>query len=380
MTILLSRNGINKVHNHTPYLIKEDFLETLPQAGTLLEYSDGNTIIGSGYSGRGHRYDACLIKHPLNEALFLKLFQKAFHYRQSHFKKFPQAYRLIHNEADGLPGITVEIFQEYAVITYFNQGIIAFEATIIKALQKIVKINGIYAKYRTPEQTALHTKLIWGEEAPSEIIIEEEIGQYSVRLADGLMTGLFLDQRANRKWLVQNSSNKIVCNTFSYTGSLSVACGIGLAASTKSIDLSKTYTEWCQHNLALNQLSAPNHEAICSDTFAHFAYCTRKGLTYDLIILDPPTFSKNKKGTFSVPENYTSLVREAYSLLSKKGIMMCCTNYSQWSQAQFKHVLQKALPPSAKAIKESGADIDFPKHPNWSESEHLKCIFIEKQH
>lgn len=379
MTILLSRNGINKVYQHSPYLVKEDFLENLPQAGTLLEYSDGTTIIGCGYSGRGHRYDACVLDHTLNELQLLKIFQKALHYRESNFKKLPQAYRLIHNEADGLPGITVEIFQRYAVITYFNQGIIAFEAIITKTLQKIVPLNGIYAKYRTPEQPIVHTKLIWGEEAPTEIIIEEEIGQYSVRLADGLMTGLFLDQRANRKWLAQNSRGRVVCNTFCYTGSLSIACGIGLATNTKSVDLSKTYTEWCQHNLALNQLMAPNHEAICSDTFDHFAYCTRKGLIYDLIILDPPTFSKNKKGTFSVPENYTKLAREAYSLLSKKGIMICCTNYSQWSQAQFKQILQKTLPPSAKVIKECGADIDFPKHPNWSESEHLKCIFIEKQ-
>lgn len=379
MILLLSRSGIYKVQQHIPYLTKDDFLESIPKPGTLLEYNDGIHTIAFGYSGKGHRYDACVTENVLSESLFLKLIQKAFKYRHSQFDKLPEAYRLIHNEADGLPGITIEIFQRYAVLTYFNLGIIAHQAAIVAALQAVMQLDGIYAKYRTPEANPTHTQLIWGTEAPTEIQIQESIGRYSVRLADGLMTGLFLDQRANREWLYQNSSNKNICNTFSYTGSLSVACGLGNATSTKSIDLAKTYTEWCQHNLTINDLNLPGHEAICSDTFAHFAYCTRKNIQYDLIILDPPTFSKNKKGTFSVPENYSRLTKEAYALLTKKGILMCCTNYSQWSQAQFKQVIQKALPPSAKVIKECSADIDFPKHPKWSESEHLKCVFIEKQ-
>lgn len=378
MTILLSRSGINKVHQRVPYLVREDCLESLPPTGVVLEYSDGNSIIGYGYSGRGHRYDGCITTQALDEQFFLKIFQKALQYRQAHFKSLPQAYRLIHNEADGLPGITIEIFQQYAVLTYFNQGIIAHESGIIKALLKVVTLDGIYAKYRTPEQTPIHTNLIWGQAAPDEIIIEEEVGKYTVKLSDGLMTGLFLDQRANRQWLYKNSKGRNVCNTFSYTGSLSIACALGQAYSTKSIDLSKTYTEWAQSNLKLNNLSPEHHQAICSDTFAHFAYCARKSIQYDLIILDPPTFSKNKKGTFSVPENYTRLAKEAYSLLSKGGIIMCCTNYSQWSITQFRQVLQKSLPPSAKVIRESGADLDFPKNTHWAESEHLKCIFIQK--
>lgn len=378
MTVLLSRSGISKVQQHAPYLTKEDFLEAIPGPGSLLEYNDGTRTIAYGYSGKGHRYCACITDQLINEHFLLKSIERAFNYRLSQFGKLPEAYRLIHNEADGLPGITIEVFQKYAVLTYFNQGIITYEAAIVKALRTITDFEGIYAKYRTPEPTQIHTQLIWGTAAPAEIFIQESIGKYSVRLTDGLMTGLFLDQRANREWLYQHSSNKNVCNTFSYTGSLSVACGLGNATSTKSIDLAKTYTEWCQDNLALNDLTGPRHEAICSDTFAHFAYCARKNIQYDLIILDPPTFSKNKKGTFSVPENYSRLAKEAYTLLTKKGILMCCTNYSQWSQAQFKQVLQKALPPSAKIFKECGADRDFPKHPHWSESEHLKCVFIEK--
>jgi 23S rRNA (cytosine1962-C5)-methyltransferase len=378
MTVLLSRSGISKVQQYAPYLTKDDFLESIPVPGSLLEYSNGTSTIAYGYSGKGHRYNACITDEPISDSLFLKQIKRALNYRLSQFDKLPEAYRLIHNEADRLPGITIEIFQKYAVLTYFNQGIITYEGAIVKALRTIVTLEGVYAKYRTPETTQTHTQLIWGTEAPAEIIIQEPIGKYSVRLADGLMTGLFLDQRANRQWLYHNSSNKNVCNTFSYTGSLSVACGLGNATSTKSIDLAKTYTEWSQHNLAINDLTPPKHEAISSDTFAHFAYCTRKSIQYDLIILDPPTFSKNKKGTFSVPENYSRLAKEAYALLSKNGILMCCTNYSQWSQVQFKQVLQKALPPSAKIFKECGADRDFPKHPHWSESEHLKCVFIEK--
>lgn len=377
MIALLSRSGVQKVLDRLPYLSKEDFLVSLPSAGTLLELNEGKKTIGYGYSGRGHRYDASVTETPLHKIFFTKKLRAAYQRRQHDFDPLPQAYRLIHNEADEIPGITIEIFLTYAVVTYFNQGILAHEQALVEALQSVLKIDGIYAKYRTPEPSPIHTKLIWGEPAPEEIIIEEGKGKYAVRIMEGLMTGLFLDQRANRDWLQKHSDRKRVCNTFSYTGSLSIACGLGNAYVTRSIDLSRTYSDWCRHNLALNDLLIPEHESIASDTFAHFAYCKRKGIKYDLIILDPPTFSKNKKGTFSVPDNYERLVKEAIELLSPKGLLMSCTNYSQWSLPQFKRLHQNWIARHYRVIHEGGADLDFPKHPYWPESEHLKCIVLQ---
>lgn len=377
MIVLLSRSGIEKIHSRIPYLSKEDFLESLPSAGTLLELNEGKKTIGYGYSGRGHRYDASVTETPLHKIFFTKKIRAAYQKRQQDFSPLPQAYRLIHNEADEIPGITIEIFLTYGVITYFNQGVISHEKGLIEALQSVLKLDAIYAKYRTPEQSPIHTKLIWGEAAPEEIIIVEGKAKYAVRIMEGLMTGLFLDQRANRDWLQKHSERRRVCNTFSYTGSLSIACGLGNAFITRSVDLSRTYSDWCKHNLDLNELHIPEHETITSDTFAHFAYCKRKGVQYDLIILDPPTFAKTKKGTFSVPENYQRLVKEAVELLGPKGRLMSCTNYSQWSLGQFKRLHQNWIKQNYKIIHEGVADLDFPKHPNWPESEHLKCIVLQ---
>lgn len=377
MLALLSRQGVKKVENQIPYLTKEDFLESLPVEGTLLEFSNGAKTIAYGYSGKGHRYDACITDEPLSSKYILDKLEIAYKKRLQAFGILPQAYRLVHNEADQLPGLTIEIFQAFAVITYFNKGLIAHTQILIDSLNKLLRLQGIYTKDRTPNPTAQHTQLVFGISAPEELVIEETTGLYTVRLMAGLMTGLFLDQRANRIWLQKHAVGKRVCNSFSYTGSLSIACGVGNAKSTKSIDLSRTYTDWCRHNLDINQLSAPTHEAISSDTFAHFAYCQRKGITYDLIILDPPTFAKNKSGTFSVPENYGQLVREASKVLAPRGTLVCCTNYSQWSLSQFQKEVQKNFPLSHRIIHQGNADRDFPQHPHWPESEHLKYLALE---
>ncbi len=375
MTILLSKSGIQKVRNHVPYLVSTDFLESLPASGTLLEFKDERSIISTGYVGQGHRYHACVTQDPINQSFFERHLKAAYQKRLQTFDTLPKAYRLIHNEADGIPGITIEVFLDYIVITYFNRGIINYEKALIQAIHQVIPNQGIYAKYRTPEPELDHTKLINGT-AAGEIIIAELSGLYSVRLQEGLMTGLFLDQRQNRIWLKAHAQGKSVCNTFSYTGSLSIACANGKSDNTKSIDLSKTYSEWTKHNLALNNLSPLANEIIVSDTFAHFDYCQRKGIHYDLIILDPPTFAKNKKATFSVPQDYQELAIKASQLLSPKGILFSCTNYSQWSAKQFKQLLQKWMP-NSKIIHESGADKDFPKNTYWPESEHLKCVAIQ---
>lgn len=380
MQVAVKKSGLEKLQAGIPYLEKEDFFEVLPKDGTLLEIESGTNETYYGYVGREHRSSVGIVDAPLNADSIKKYLQEALQKRINIFRELPEAYRLFHNEADGIPGFAVEIFKEWAVVSYFNQGIMHFEAVIIKALNELLNLKGIYAKYRTPQIVKVETQLIEGEAAPENLVIKEQTGSYIVKLADGLMTGLFLDQRANRQWLAKVSKGKTVCNTFSYTGALSIACALGGATQTTSVDLSARYNTWCEENIALNGLDINNHVTITTDTFAHFDFCKRNNLKYDIIILDPPTFAKKKGGSFSVAEDYEKLVRLAIPLLNPHGILASATNYSQWNFQDFHDLVEASIQKIGYQMQEichAQADRDFPVHPHWLESNHLKFMGIQ---
>lgn len=378
--LAIKKSGLAKLREGLPYLLKEDFFEQLPKAGTSILIVDSQKTY-YGYIGKGHKADIAIISQPFDSSYFQTRINLALKKRLTDFSPLPEAYRLIHNEADAIPGLTIEIFQLFAVVTYYNQGIIKFEQDIIAALTETTKLEGVYAKYRLPgEERPL--QVIWGKAAPEQLVVTESTGKYIVKLNDGLMNGLFLDQRANRIWLAQNALNKDICNTFSYTGALSIACATGNAKSTCSVDLSAPYSHWCEENIQLNHFDAHKHTTIVSDTLGHFEYCRRNQIKYDQIILDPPTFAKKKGGSFSVAVNYQDLISASLPLLRIHGELVCSTNYSQWTASEF----QALIPSTAKkygytlqCIYTASADKDFPIHPHWPESDHLKFAVFQLQ-
>jgi len=376
--LALTRTGIQKISKGLPYLTKEDFFEQLPKAGQQFYVKTENKT-HYGYIGKEHKSHAAMISAPFSKTEFERIFKEALAKRVQAFKVLPEAYRLIHSEADGLPGVTIEVFNEFAVITYYNEGIEKYTVDLLQALESCIQLKGIYHKYRLP---GIEKPMqVNGIKAPENITINESTGAYVVKLNDGLMNGLFLDQRANRIWLAKNAYNKSICNTFSYTGSLTIACALGGAKSTVSVDLSAPYSQWCRENILVNKLNPEQHQVVTSDTFDHFNFCRRNNVKYDQIILDPPTFAKKKNGSFSVPNNYQELIIASLPLLNPKGQLICSTNFAQWSLPEFEmHIRDTAnrFGYKLKVIYKAGADKDFPIHPQWPESDHLKFVALEK--
>ncbi len=364
-----------------PYLSRSDFLESLPEEGKVFQISFADKYLGYGYVGHSQKNDVCVIQEPLTSEFFEKKLQQALAKRQKLFSVLPESYRLIHSEADGIPGIHIEVFADYAVITNFNHGVEHYQNELIAALKNTLShVKGVYAKDRTPTPQKPETKLIYGEPAAENLIINEDGAQFIVRLNSGLMTGLFLDQRANRAWLKTVSQAKSVCNTFSYTASLSVDCALGGAKETTSVDISKTYSEWAKENFKLNNLSLEKNHIIANDTFDHFDFCQRKNIRYDIIILDPPTFAKKKTGTFSVQKNYQELIRQSIPLLNPKGTLVCSTNYTKWSKEDLLSLIESTLGSLHTPYKisfKAQADKDFPILDSYPESNHLKFIAVQ---
>ncbi|MFA4814819.1 MAG: class I SAM-dependent methyltransferase [Candidatus Gracilibacteria bacterium] len=225
-----------------------------------------------------------------------------------------EAYRLLRT-----PDLAVDIYKDMAVIHIF--GAMPNKTELETSLRKQVPIREFFYKDRRGKGAgeAIKTK-------HQEIVVEENGHKFLINLSDYLDVGFFLDHRETRKWIEGQSKGKTVLNTFAYTGSFSVYAACGGAQKTTSVDLSETYCEWIKQNLALNHLPPEKNWVYKMDTLEFFRYAKRKDLHYDIIIIDPPTFSKNKGQTFSVERDYPTLINGALELLNEDGFILFSNN------------------------------------------------------
>ena len=225
-----------------------------------------------------------------------------------------EAYRYLRT-----PDIAVDVYKDNAVVHVFGEmpNKVELEASI----KKQIPTKEFFYKDRRGKGAGEPEKAIH-----KEIIVEENGHNFLINLSDYLDTGLFLDHRETRKWIEGQSKGKRVLNTFAYTGSFSIYAAAGGAEKTTSVDLSKTYCDWIKKNLALNQLPEEKNWVYKMDTLEFFRYAKRKGFLFDIIIIDPPTFSKNKGQTFSVERDHPALINAALEILSDDGFILFSNN------------------------------------------------------
>jgi 23S rRNA (cytosine1962-C5)-methyltransferase len=168
------------------------------------------------------------------------------------------------------------------------------------------------------------------DEKKNEFIVNENGLKFIVNLSDYLDTGLFLDHRITRQMVREMANNKIVLNLFSYTGSFSVYAASGNASEIISVDLSKTYLEWAGRNMSLNFPDYNNHKLVHADVKAFLKGDKPEG--FDIIIMDPPTFSNSKRmdDFLDIQKDHVELINNCTRLLKKEGILIFSTNYTKF--------------------------------------------------
>lgn len=154
--------------------------------------------------------------------------------------------------------------------------------------------------------------------------------RFWVNLHDYLDTGLFGDHRPTRQWLQQHSAGKDALNLFAYTGSFSVAAAAGQAKSTTTVDTSTTYLGWFADNLALNQLTAPQHTTAEVDARHYLDWAARHGRRFDVVLCDPPSFSDRPDGDFVVQRDHRALVDQCLRVLQPGGVVLFSTNHQRF--------------------------------------------------
>lgn len=168
-------------------------------------------------------------------------------------------------------------------------------------------------------------------ETKSEFIVEENGLNFIVNLADYLDTGLFLDHRTTRKMVQDQSAGKRVLNLFAYTGSFSVYAAAGNAAQVTTVDLSNTYTNWAKRNIELNGFTDESrYQFIAADVIQYLQ--TLEHACFDIIVMDPPTFSNSKKmdGVLDIQRDHVSLVNNCLHALSSGGLLYFSNNYTKF--------------------------------------------------
>lgn len=343
---------------------------------------DGN-FLGTAYlsqQNKGLGWFVSKDKVTFNQAFFEALFRQAKEKRSTYYQdELTTAFRLFNQEGDGFGGLTVDLYGDYVVFSWYNSYVYQIRKVISEAFrQAFPEVLGTYEKIRFKglDYESAH---VYGQEAPDFFTVLENGVLYQVFMNDGLMTGIFLDQHEVRGSLVYGlAMGKSLLNMFSYTAAFSVAAAMGGASQTTSVDLAKRSRELSQAHFQANGISTDDHRFIVMDVFEYFKYAKRKGLTYDVIVLDPPSFARNKKQTFSVAKDYHKLISQSLEILNPGGIIIASTNAANVSRQKFTEQIVKGfVGRSYQILNKYGLPADFAYNKKDESSNYLKVISMK---
>lgn len=335
------------------------------------------------------------------------------------------AYRLIHGTADGWPGWYVERLGDF-LLSQAERPLTTAQQTALAGLLEQTRTRGAYHKIlnrdvRRTVATDASPQLVLGEAAPERFTIRENGVTFELSFTEGYSVGLFLDQRDNRRRFLsghiatrfpltrpaeptpipskeasrkpQAFANEAplrgevrgglsqcpleILNCFAYTCGFSV-CAAKAGARVTSLDLSKKYLDWGRRNFTLNGLDPAQHDFIFGDTFDWLKRLAKKGRAFDVIVLDPPTFSQSKEsGVFRAEKDYEKLASAALAVLKPNGILLASTNAADWPPENFVATVKAAVSGAKRRVTREHfvpQPLDFPVTRN--EPGYLKTLWL----
>ena len=301
------------------------------------------------------------------------------------------ACRLVHGASDGWPGFYVERYGDFLLVQS--------EAPVSAALMEVLEnralqlgCTGVYWKpllrsVRSATLPQASPQLLWGTAAPERFVVRENGLSYEMSFGEGYSVGLFLDQRDNRRRLMTRhiaagftlpaDRPLQVLNTFAYTCGFSVAGAAG-GAITTSLDLSRKYLDWGRRNLELNGMDPAAHDFIYGDVFDWLKRLGKKQRSYDVVLLDPPTFSQSKQsGVFRVQKDYPRLVETAARVLAPGGVLFASTNAADWEPEAFLDAVRSGLGKAGRRVLQEHYVPQPPDFPvSRAEPAYLKTVWV----
>lgn len=281
------------------------------------------------------------------------------------------AYRLINRAGDGFPDLAVDRFADVLVANLYSQGVkVQPPGAILKTLAEYAGAQAVYIKYR-PTQASVLDDRARRELSPIEPLIGRAVDsvevkengvRFIIRPGEGLNPGLFVDMREVREFVRLNAAGKTVLNCFAYTCAFGAAALKGGAARVLNLDVSRPYLDWGRSNAELNGFTTAPTDFVKGDVFDWLQRFGKRGQRFDMLILDPPSYSTTRDTRFSVERDTARLVALAAKVVQPGGWLIACTNCEQLPQRGFSGRVREGLAGFQARIVETRHEpaIDFP--------------------
>ncbi len=299
------------------------------------------------------------------------------------------AFRLVNEEADALPGLAVDVYGAHLVAQIYVSEEWQVPGRRERMLDALAALgfDGVYLKLRPKQANVLvDTRRddlaprlpVRGTDAGEEIVVHEEGVPFAVRLGDGLSTGIFLDQRLNRRVVRETARGARVANLFSYTCAFSVVAAVGGAKRTVSVDASLAALERGRKGFQLAGVQlGPEHAFVGEDAFTWLAKAAKKDERFDLVILDPPSYSSTKKRRFVAESDYDELVALAAAVVAPGGRILACCNHRGMARQKLRRLVHEG----ARAAKREVVQLkDLPEAPDFpgvgGRDPHMKSMLL----
>lgn len=317
-----------------PWVFKKA-IETPPRIpiGSVVDLTDDGRFAGRGYWDPLSAIAVRVLTTDPHETIDAEFFErrvKAAYDSRQHLIDFSgtNAYRLIHGEGDGLPGVIVDLYDGFAVLKLYSAGLTPHRPLIVEALEKAVPgLKGALGRDEVGRDDADvdaekgNGKVLAGATPPQPLTITERGAKFLVDVYTGQKTGFFLDQRENRHLVRRISKDLEVLNCFCFSGGFSVNAALGGAKSVFSVDQDADAIALARENFTLNGINASQHDFLAADCFELLDSFKKEGRKFDLVILDPPAFAKSQKAVESALGGYASLNRQALAVLKPGGVL-----------------------------------------------------------
>jgi 23S rRNA (cytosine1962-C5)-methyltransferase len=321
----------------------------------------------------------------IDETFWRNRVRAAMDYRKARYSALPtlpSAYRLVHGEADGMPGLTADVYGKFVVVQFLALGLERWRQTILETIAEVTDAEGIYERsdstVRDLEGLPQQSGRVWGAAPPAVIELNDAGAIILADIINGAKTGLFLDQLDNQKAAAREAKGREVLNCFSYTGLFGLRCAIQGATKVTDVEISAAFNQMNKQQWERNGLET-KHEVVTENVFDYLRELNFHNYRTDMVILDPPAFTKKRSSRDGAIRGYNEINRMALRLLNPNGVLVSCSCSHHLSTDEFLDIIYGAAIDARREIKLVEQRFQPPDHPislDAPESGYLKCMMF----
>lgn len=395
-SVVITRKAENAARAGHPWVYAEEITERrgeLRQGCIADVFSQKGAWLGAGFYSETSKIGVRILSDNANESFGPEFFERrvkyALEYRRAVMEDLG-CCRLIFGEADGLPGLTVDKFSDILVAQVLSYGTDSVKDVVYRALCEQLEamgehVSGVYERNEAalrdleglPRYKGWYDGLPHGESTSTEIC--ENGVRYAVDFENGQKTGFFLDQKYNRLAVAKLAKGRRVLDCFTHTGSFALNAALHGAEHVTAVDVSESAVEMARQNAVLNGLEG-KMDFLAADVFELLPRLCEERAKYDLVILDPPAFTKSRRTIHSAERGYREINYRAMRLLPRGGYLATCSCSHFMESENFEYMLKNAAKDANVRLREVEVRKQAPDHPilwNVPETSYLKFYIFQ---